>query len=92
MFIPDVPRFFITFSVLQESDELIDVMEESKDAEVISLLFYHYGSTWHWRQRRRTISFNKEAVEWLNTLLQMKINKILFYQKWIIATLNLRAM
>lgn len=45
MFIPDVPWFFITFSVLHESDELIDVMEESKDAEVISLLFYHYGST-----------------------------------------------
>lgn len=45
MFIPDVPWFFITFSVLWESSELTDVLAQSEDAEVILLLFYHYGST-----------------------------------------------
>lgn len=92
MFIPDVPWLFITFSVLWESCEIADITAELKDAEVILLLFYHYGSTWHWRQRGRSISFNKEAVEWPNTLLKVKINKTLFNQERIIASLNLRAI
>lgn len=47
MLIPDVPWFFITFSVLWESSELTGERAESKDAQVILLLFYHCGSNWH---------------------------------------------
>jgi len=35
MSVPAVSLFFITFSVLRESDELTDVMAESKDGEVV---------------------------------------------------------
>lgn len=36
MSVPDVSLFFIRFSLLRESGELTDVMEELTDAEVIS--------------------------------------------------------